>query len=194
MMSLGFLIKMEVEVRAKVKDPASLKRKLKRLGAKFGRDLAQKDWLFYSQEAIRTKKQRPGNFLIRIRSQNSKYFLALKGLTNRKGVWEEYEMAIDDPKQARKMVERMGLNLVLVFEKKRTPGKLGKIVFCLDQVKHLGSYLEMEIITTKERGKAAQQKIKEIFQKLGIDKKDTVRLGYPQIILAKKGWRFLGER
>ncbi len=185
---------MEVEVKAKVKNLSTLRRKLKAMRAQFGSVLNQKDWLFYHREAIKTKSQKSGDYLLRIRSENGKHFLAYKGLTERKGVWVEYEFGIDSPQEARRLIEAMGFGLALILEKKRIPGKLGKIVFCLDQIKGLGDFIEMEIITGKEKGKEAQQKIMQIFSQLGIDKRNFVRIGYPQIILKKRGWRFTGER
>jgi adenylate cyclase class 2 len=185
---------MEVEVRAKVKNFLTLRRKLKAMGAKFGSVLNQKDWLFYPKGAIKTKSQKSGDYLLRVRSENGQHFLTYKGLTERKGVWVEYEFGIDNPQEARKLIEAMGFGLALILEKKRIPGKLGKIVFCLDQIKGLGNFIEMEIITGKKKSKEAQQKIRQIFSQLGIDKGDLVRIGYPQIILKKRGWRFTGER
>jgi adenylate cyclase class 2 len=185
---------MEVEVKSKVKNFPTLRRKLKAMGAKFGSVLNQTDRLFYPREAIKTKAQKSGDYLLRIRNEDGKHFLAYKGLTERKGVWVEYEFGIDNPQEARKLIEAMGFGLALILKKKRIPGKLGKIVFCLDQIKGLGDFIEMEIITGKGKSKEAQQKIMQIFSQLGIDKGDFVRIGYPQIILKRKGWRFTGEK
>ena len=185
---------MEVEVRAKIKNFPGLKRKLKAMGAKFGRVLNQKDLIFYPEEAIRKKAQKSGDIILRIRDENGKGFFGLKGLTDRKGVWLEHEFLVDNPREARAMIETLGFRRLITLEKKRVSGRLGKIIFCLDEIKSLGNYLEMEIITTRKRSQEAQEKIKKIFSRLGIDKRDFVRLGYPQIILKKKGWRFSGER
>ena len=57
---------------------------------------------------------------------------------------EETEVTVDDPAAATKLFERLGLAVTLSFEKRRETWELGGCKVELDEVPHLGAFVEVE--------------------------------------------------
>jgi len=57
---------------------------------------------------------------------------------------EETEVTVDDPAAATKLFERLGLGVTLSFEKRRETWELGGCKVELDEVPHLGAFVEVE--------------------------------------------------
>ncbi len=175
---------MEVEIKAKLKNLSIVKNKLLKLGAKLGKSKKQLDNFYKSKNKARSTLK-PGSYILRIRESGNDKFLTFKALTPIKGVWEEYEVRIDSTKEMQKILEKLDLIKVFSIEKLRIPGKLGEFEFNLDKVKGLGSFIEIGLIA--KDGEKAQNKIIELFSKLGISKKQLERRGYGEIVSAKMG-------
>lgn len=175
---------MEVEIKAKLKNLSDIKNKLLKLGAKLGKSKKQLD-VFYKPKNEVKSTLRPGLYILRIRESGDDKLLTFKALTPIKGVWEEYEVKIDNIKEMQKILEKLGLVKVFTIHKIRIPGKLGDFEFNLDKVEELGNYIEIGLIA-KDGGKA-QHKIRELYSKLGIRDNQLERRGYGEIISAQIG-------
>jgi adenylate cyclase class 2 len=57
---------------------------------------------------------------------------------------EETEVVVDDPVATTRLFERLGLGITLSFEKRRETWELGACKVELDEVPHLGPYVEIE--------------------------------------------------
>jgi predicted adenylyl cyclase CyaB len=57
---------------------------------------------------------------------------------------EETELTVDDPAAATKLLERLGLAVTLSFEKRRETWELEGCKVELDEVPHLGAFVEVE--------------------------------------------------
>ncbi len=57
---------------------------------------------------------------------------------------EEIEFATDDPAAAAGLLERIGYHPVIVFQKRRESWRLGTCLIELDEVVHLGLFVEIE--------------------------------------------------
>jgi len=175
---------MEVEIKAKLKNLSGIKNKLLKLGAKFRESKKQID-VFYKPKNEVHSTLRPGLYILRVRESSNDKFLTFKALTSIKGVWEEYEVRIDNTKEMQKILEKIGLVKVFAIEKIRIPGHLGKFEFNLDEVKELGSFIEIGLVA--KDGEKAQNKIKELYSKLGISENQLERRGYGELVVAKMG-------
>ncbi|MBZ9572206.1 class IV adenylate cyclase [Patescibacteria group bacterium] len=182
---------MEIEIRAKIENLTNLKKKLINLGATLGTQRRQFD-VIYKKKGEEGTDQGPGSYILRIRDSDKGKFLTFKALTERRGVWEEYELKIDNVKEAKKILEKIGFIKALTLTKERTPGKLDEFNFNLDNIKELGSYIEVELID--DDGRKAQEKIKQLLFKLGISENQLERRGYPEIIFEAQGMRFNGQK
>lgn len=118
--------------------------------------------------------------------------LAVKGLTDRRGVWEEYETKIEDPNAMEKILDKLGYNCVLTFHKKRTSARYKDFGLEIDEVEELGNYLEVEAIGTD--GERLQEEIKGLFKQLGLPESSIERRGYPEIVMESQGVKFIGQK
>jgi adenylate cyclase class 2 len=182
-------LNMEVEIKVKLKNLNSIKNKLLKLGAKIGKSKKQLD-IFYKPKNKAWSTLEPGSYILRVRESNGDKFLTFKALTSIKGAWEEYEVKIDNIRAMQKIIERLGLIKVFSLEKVRIPGRLGKFEFNLDKVKEIGSYMEIGLID--KDGIRAQNKIRELFSKLGVSENQLERRGYGEIVSAKMGIKSKG--
>lgn len=179
---------MEVEVRAKVNDLQEMKKGLEAMGASFGKEKKQVDYIF-RRKGDEKKEQKPGDFILRIRDSEKKT-LALKALTDVMGAWEEYELGIDNAEEMRKIVERMGFFNSLIMVKKRIPGKLDDFSVCLDDVDGLGTYIEIELKSDDK--KSAKKRLAELSSKLGIKEDNIEHKGYVVMLSEKQGIKYKG--
>jgi len=179
----------EIEVKVKIGNVAKVKEKLEKLGIVWSNPKTQVDG-YFRLKGQENATQRPGSYILRIR-RNGKASFTMKALTDRYGVWEEYETEIGDAGELEKILSKAGFVEVLTLHKKRTSGKYKKFSLELDQIDELGNYLEAEVIGGD--GDALQEEIKEFFKSLGLDEKNIERRGYPEIILGSRGLKFEGQ-
>lgn len=182
---------MEVEIRAKIENLTDLKERLIDLGAEFGVQRKQFDAI-YKRKGKERDTQGPGSYILRIRDSDNGKFLTFKALTERQGAWEEYELEIDNVKEAKKILQRIDFVEVLTLTKERISGKLGEFNFNLDNIKELGSYIEVELISNNS--KEAQDKIKQFLFRLGISEEQLERRGYVEIIFESLGVKSSGQK
>lgn len=175
---------MEVEIKAKVKNFTNIKSKLIKLGAKLEKSKKQLDVFYKPKKEVRSTL-RPGSYILRIRESGNNKFLTFKALTPIKGVWEEHELRIDNTNEMKKILERLNLVRVFSINKIRITARLGDFELNLDRVKELGNYIEIGLID--KDGEKAQNKIREVYSKLGISEKQLERRGYGEIIVASMG-------
>lgn len=169
---------MEVEIRARIKDLENIKEKLLSIGAKPVGKLSQEDHYYYPKDKAKS------NFVIRVRSTNDKHQLVYKAFTGRDGVWHEFSTGIDKPDQAIKLLLYSGFREIVFIKKKREEFKMNEFEINLDQFskpKGFGNWIEAEVIT--DEPKEGKEKIKKLFNQLGLKEKEFVHKGYPEIIL-----------
>ncbi len=175
---------MEVEARVKVNDLDKIKQRLTSIGADFFERNYQIDSV-YKTKGKELEPLGPGAFILRIRESGKGNKLTYKNLTETPGVIIEYETNIDNPNEMRKIIESSGFGLVYTMEKERTSGKLRDFKLCLDNVKEIGTYLEVEL--QSEDGDGAMNKIKQFFKKIGFPENEITTKGYSLMIFEKLG-------
>ncbi len=182
---------MEVELKARVKDLDSMRKRLESLGVSFGNTVEQKD-VYFKPRGFDEKPEGTGSWIVRIRTSGNKKTLTLKALTEMLGVWKEYETAIDNDEQARRILEAMGVINVFTINKKRTYGRLDDFEVLLDDVKELGKFLEVALESDEKEN--TRNRILGFMKNLGIEDKDIEKRGYGEIIGEKLGHRFEGMK
>jgi len=175
---------MEIEARVKVENLSSLKEKLEKDGAVFEKEKKQHDVLF-RPKGKEFAEQGPGDFALRIRRSGNKSILSFKALTDKAGVWIEHETEISNPDEAAEILDLIGLGKCFDMHKTRIEGKINEFVICLDDIKELGTYMEVEIID--DNAEQAKKKIIEFLQKYGFEEKDIIHKGYVRILFEKHG-------
>jgi len=171
---------MEIEIRAKINNPKKIKKRLRELGARYVGEKIEKDKYFSSIELCHKLGY---SFMVRIREREGKYILTVKSAKKKiDGVWEEYEVAIKEPKIYIAMFKLIGLEKVIMVKKKRAVFKLDRFTINIDRFEKWGSFVEIEFISPRYKTK---KRLFDLANKLGIDKKDIFEKGYISSFLKK---------
>jgi adenylate cyclase, class 2 len=181
---------MEIEVKAKITQLFPIKQQLQKLGVHFSKPDKQIDH-YYKQRGKEKEPQGPGSALLRVRERGKKIEVTIKKLTDRKGVWEEYEVTAFD-KNIFKILHAIGFVQVFTITKTRVEGSYKQYQLCLDNIKELGNYIEVEKFGTN--GERIQKEIILFLKALGIQEKQIERRGYAQILFMNMGVKYKREK
>jgi len=145
--------------------------------------------VYFAERGFRDRVHGPGSAIARIRYSPSEITLNMKRLTDQDGVWEEIETTIHDGDVAELIMVAMGAEPVVVVRKKRRSGRFGEIEVQIDEVEHLGTYLEVAMQVDQESSRA-RQLIDQLLRELGIPADRVELRGYPVILLEHQGVSF----
>jgi len=177
----------EVEVKARLKNPEKVIKKLQEFGCAFSHELHQIDQIFIP-EGI----EFPPPYdtpVLRIRKENKKYFFTLKISQTSRQDCIERELEISDGKKMIEIMAFMKHKRVPIVDKKRIKGKISGIEVCIDRVKGLGNFIEAEKIVRTNNGETrqkTQQELKNFLKKIGVQEPDFVDNGKYDIMLYEK--------
>jgi len=93
---------------------------------------------------------------------------------------EEIEIEVDDYEKAVELLRRLGFVPVREVAKRRRIYKLENVTICFDEVKELGTFVEIEI--KSEDLESAKRKIFEIARQLGFDPAKSIRKSYLELL------------
>jgi len=180
----------EIEVKVKIDNIEKVKGDFERLGVVWSAPKPQIDCYYRLKDQFGAA-QKPGSYILRIRQETNPTF-TMKALTDRRGVWEERETKIENPKELEKILQKIGFVNVLTLHKKRTSGEYEKFKLEIDEIRELGNYLEVEV--KGQDGEKIQNEIKKLFLSLGLPERNIERRGYPEIIFEERGQKFEGQQ
>jgi adenylate cyclase class 2 len=178
----------EVEVKARLKDREEVVKKLESLGCKFGSELHQIDTIF-------APKGTPyplfplGSPAIRVRKQNDKYFFTLKIPQTSHQDCVEREMEIKDGEMMIEIFQLMKWDSLPTVDKKRIKTNYKDMEIVLDEVEHLGSFIEAEKIVTTEHGGdrvKIQEELLAFLESIGVSRTEQIIDGKYDIMLYEK--------
>ncbi|MGF1633078.1 MAG: class IV adenylate cyclase [Phycisphaerae bacterium] len=89
---------------------------------------------------------------------------------------EEIEMGVTDIDAATSLLEALGYGLVLSFEKRRDTFSLGGCLVELDELPHLGTYVEVE--------GPDEASVLQLREQLGLSDHAIVKASYPAMLLS----------
>jgi adenylate cyclase class 2 len=170
----------EIEIKMRLKDLENLEKKLKEIGCILSDPISQHD-VIYSLKSITEEfeKSKEGDIIIRIRHLKDTAQLNLKQQKSGEMDNLEYETEVKDPEEMQKILLTLGWSPVIEVKKLRRKGKLGSYEICLDRVEGLGTFVELEKLTSDD---ADHEEVKEeLFKKLesfGLSRKDEETMGY----------------
>jgi adenylate cyclase, class 2 len=176
-------MKKEIEVKAKVEDLNILKKKLEELGCVFSLPTEQKDTIFVNFDSDFTAFM-PGTNLLRIRETNSKIIFTLKQPQSNELDCIEKEIEVSDKEQLKDILELMGFHEAIQVHKIRTKTKFNELEICLDEVKELGTFVEVEKITDGD-GETVQNELLNFLESLGVSRENRVTRGYDTLVYLK---------
>lgn len=181
----------EVEVKLPIPDPEGVKNRILEAGFKEQRFIEERDTYFDNArgdirangEALRvreTKDCRTGKKQAQINYKGKK--LDTQTMTRR-----ELETGVEDGVVCREILQAIGYSPAEPeVIKVRTMLQKDSVTACLDNVRGLGDFLELEILVEREEKKdAALGQIKVILNSLGYQVSDTVQTSYLSMLQRK---------
>lgn len=181
----------EVEVKLPIPDPEGVKNRILEAGFKEQMFIEERDTYFDNArgdirangEALRvreTKDCRTGKKQAQINYKGKK--LDTQTMTRR-----ELETGVEDGAVCREILQAIGYSPAEPeVIKVRTMLQKDSVTACLDNVRGLGDFLELEILVEREEKKdAALGQIKDILNSLGYQVSDTVQTSYLSMLQRK---------
>ena len=171
----------EIEIKFRADNLNEIKEKLIALGCILSEELNQKDTVFVPD--INDSSHTSGKMVIRIRNVNGRNELNLKKQSNKRIQSKEIEFEVSDFNSSYDFLKTLGLEEYVTVEKKRITTKYKEFNICIDEVKRLGSFVEIEIITEEEnKTDLYEQQILDIAKELGIDINNRINNFYDTMI------------
>jgi adenylate cyclase class 2 len=179
----------EVEQKFRVSDVPATEARLAELGVKFKASIGQTDRYFNhpARDFAQTDEA------LRLRQVGHRNFVTYKGpkIDSATKTRQELELPLPDglqvPAQFGLLFEALGYRPAGTVEKNRRPGKLAweghDVEIALDDVKNLGSFLELEIASDDQGLDAAKSALRTLAQRLGLGQSE--RRSYLELLLEK---------
>ncbi len=170
----------EIEVKAKVNDVNGLLKIADKLGISFGKPIVQDDATYETKIPYAD----PDWNIFRIRKQDGKSILTMKyKASSRSRDNHERETVIGDADEVADMLERVGYVFAIQIYKQRRTAKYHNLEICLDEVKDLGSFIEVEKLAEDDADvDAIQTELWDVLLSLGIHPEDRVHKGYDTLM------------
>lgn len=170
----------EIEVKAKIRDPKLTMKKIQELRVAFSEPLVQHDEVFVNVPNP-YPRHFPGSVFLRIRNNNGKILFTMKKSLSNELDCIEKEVEVADAKVMREALEYMGYRKVIEVDKVRRKAKYGKYEICVDEVKELGSFIEVEKMSSEDSLKV-QDELLAFLKTLGVSAEDRVAYGYDTLM------------
>ena len=139
---------LEIEIKAWCSDFDVIVSLLEKMGARGGETRLEDD-IYYNHPA---RDFRSTDEALRIRRVNDRYVLTYKGpkLSEKAKTRVEHEVTVDDLESMEKILVSLGFVESGAVHKERTIYHLGDVEVCLDRVRDLGFFVEIEKMGTEK--------------------------------------------
>ena len=175
---------MEVETKAKIENVKVIKEKIKSF-AKFLKKTRKEDVYFTFKNIEGYPKER-----FRVRKEGKKYTLNFKlGHQGHKKTnvlaKEEFEFYVNDIKTFTAFLQEFGFKPFVQKVKHSEIYTYGNVNIEINNVKHLGWFLEVEVLCKKSQVQEAKKKIDKVLKLLSIKKSQIENTGYTKMLYEK---------
>ncbi len=169
---------MEVEVKFRITDVEEIERKISTF-AEFVVEKVEDD--VYFNHPCRNFAET--DEALRIRKDSDGFTLTYKGskIDPETKTRDEIKLKIDDFDKMREILIRLGFRISGRVVKKRKIYKNGEVTICIDWLEGLGNFVEIEIESADID--KAKKKIFEYAKRLGLEKENSIRKSYLEMIL-----------
>lgn len=176
------MFEIERKFRLNPNEAAGLKT---RLDAKYapGKKLVQNDEHFLFKKTSYDDHVK-GEPIVRLRDSNGTYYFTYKHTVMGSGNRVEHETEVSDPAAMREALVAMGWCSVIRIEKTRFHYHAAGVSYDLDEVKGLGNYLEIELVSEKDAD--AEDALISIALSLGIPAERIERRNYGTLLQEAK--------
>lgn len=174
----------EIEVKAKVRNFDKVLKNLKKLGCEMSKPINQRDYCFI-KNGERFEDVKAGSQLFRIRVEDDRALLTLKIRQEIELSAIEKELEISDKKAMREIFEAIGYHEIMQVIKVRRICHYKKYEICLDTVRGLGNFIEVEKMSGGKDGDV-QEELFRFLESLGVKREDREKRGYDTLTYYKK--------
>ncbi len=160
----------EREIKFLVNDFEPIRYRLKKIGAYFIDRYFERNIIFdYPDRRLRKR-----GYLLRLRIAGKKNILCLKHPRDKKEdglkVMKEFETGVEDEENMVIILEKIGLEKSLIYEKIREKWEFENTIFCLDELP-FGNCVEIE----------GRGDLKKMASKIGLDPQKALTISYHQL-------------
>lgn len=158
----------EIEVKYRVSDPAAVDGVLGVRGLVLSRPVRQDDQA-YAQVGWVYGMSKLGVAFARLRSQEGRHWFTLKRPTDNELACLEFETEVADREQMHAAIQHMGFYPTVRIVKTRRSTRWGELSLCLDDVAHVGTFLEIEkVVESGRSGTTVQAELHAVACSLGL--------------------------
>jgi adenylate cyclase class 2 len=179
----------EIEVKLKAMNLKEIEHKLASMGCKLSDPINQHD-LIYSKKGstVEWEESKVGHIVMRIRREEKGGTFNLKQQLSGELDNTEIETKVDDPDAMHAILDKLGYAPMVEVKKVRRKGKLGEYEICLDEVEQLGSFVELEKLTSDDADPLkTEDELLNVLESIGLSRSDRVLKCYDtQIYFLKK--------
>ena len=130
------------------------------------------------------------NKCMRLRKKDDKNYITYKvDKFDDNNIWlysDEYETEVEDFNKIKEIINLLGLKELLTIHNNKTIYKTDKYEIALEEVKDLGTFLEVEYCTDEDVDvKSIKNEIQEFIDNLNIETSEELHIGKPEMMLNK---------
>jgi adenylate cyclase class 2 len=137
------------------------------------------DTYFCEQQLVASGQSAAAPYIIRIRNSSQDSVLAYKSFRE-KGSWIELETGISNAEAMEQILNYLSHVQYLRIKKHRLTGRIDTIEINLDEIDDLGSFIEMELVSTNVE--TARNELISFAKKIGVAENDIEQRGYVQLM------------
>jgi len=178
----------EVEIKIKVDNFNLLKKALMGNG-KLIKSIRQVDEYYTPCQRNFFKQKNPTEWL-RVRTNPDKTIFEYDKSINmqengQQDYAQEYETEVKQPEELKKILKFLDFKKVITVDKKREYWDCGSFEVVLDEVKNLGSFVEVELVKNYKNASLGRQKCIDFLKKLNVQitENDIIKNGYPVLLM-----------
>ena len=174
----------EIEIKVKIDDKDHIIRELEKQGCKFSDEKHQIDTIFLDKSA-KDFNIKPGMIVLRIRTIGDKHLITLKQRGVQSIESKEIEFGVSDSSLCKELIENLGYKEMVTVDKKRITTKYKGYNICIDEVKDLGCFIEIEIYDKNIPINEANQLLLNLVKELNLDITRRNLKGYSYLMYDK---------
>lgn len=159
----------EIEAKYRVHDRAVLEAELRRRGVVLSPPVHQDDQA-YAQDGWHYGMSKLGVAFARLRTQDGRHLFTLKRPTDNELACLEFETEVTNRDQMHEAIQHMGFHPTVRIMKTRRTARLDELSLCVDEVEHIGAFLEIEkIIGPGQSSESVQAELHTFACSLGVE-------------------------
>lgn len=174
------VIEVEIKYRANQEFASDL---LAKYQSSFSESVVQRDAV-YLQGANSFQEFIPGSPVVRVRTSGDSSSITLKRKLVETGDMVEIETAVASATVAGQILSSLGLTLVTDVEKTRRTALILGVEVCVDQVRGLGTFIELELLARDEKeAERSRTLLQELAEKLGLSDDWVEQRKYDELLV-----------